>query len=274
MILIASTWSFSPLREDDDGAERFVDIVEEIQGKVRWYFAVVLWRLDNLSGKGMRTEEMVSVLLWTLTLPSTSCISEQFRNIQQVTSLILHCKTMCCCKRTSPSTSCHVGNISEIHSNNQKWIDPRRKKSPKKQAVRVFSLQWTRWTMIKAWKKVDATWTSQGSHHTEILGDLIKIHCIGAIGSSLRREELQFCQTRSHAIVLYNTLPVICIETAACMKTKEALHYNRYQSPKLPRVILKPNSQSKHLSDSERGSQNSLYQKKHFQQDICGPGWD
>ena len=54
-----------------------------------------------------------------------------------------------------------------------------------------FSLQWTRRTMIKAWKKVVATWTSQGSHHTEILGD-IKIQCIGAIGSSLRREDCNF----------------------------------------------------------------------------------
>ena len=55
-----------------------------------------------------------------------------------------------------------------------------------------FSLQWTRWTTIKAWKKFHANWTSQGSHHTQILGDLIKIQCIGAIWSSLRRKDCNF----------------------------------------------------------------------------------
>ena len=34
---------------------------------------------------------------------------------------------------------------------------------------------------------------------------------------------LQFYQTRSHAIVLYNTLPAVHIEKAVCMKTKENL---------------------------------------------------
>ena len=31
---------------------------------------------------------------------------------------------------------------------------------------------------------------------------------------------LQFYQTRSHAIVLYNTLPAVCIETAVCLKLR------------------------------------------------------
>ena len=55
---------------------------------------------------------------------------------------------------------------------------------------------------------------------------------------------LQFYRTRSHAIVLYNTVPAVCIEKAVCMKTKEELYHKVYLSPKLPRVILKPNSQS------------------------------
>ena len=59
-----------------------------------------------------------------------------------------------------------------------------------------------------------------------------------------QKKGLQFYQTRSHAIVLYNTLPAICIEKAVCMKTKEELFHKVCQSPRLPRVILKPNSQS------------------------------
>ena len=86
-----------------------------------------------------------------------------------------------------------------------------------------------------AWKKLDATWPSQGSHHPKILGDFVKAQCTGAILSS--QKGLQFYQTRSHAIVLYK-LPEICFEKAVCMKTKEELYHKENQSPRLPRVVL------------------------------------
>ena len=75
----------------------------------------------------------------------------------------------------------HVGNVSEIHAIIRSGLIPGGRSLKKGQAVRVFSLQRTRWTTVKTWKKFDATWTSQGSHHTKILGDIIKIQCIGAI---------------------------------------------------------------------------------------------
>ena len=60
----------------------------------------------------------------TLTLPNTSCISRQFKDIQEVISLILHCKTMYCCQRTSPSTSTKVyfmtGSLANLKSS---WVD-------------------------------------------------------------------------------------------------------------------------------------------------------
>ena len=37
-------------------------------------------------------------------------------------------------------------------------------------------------------------------------------------------ERIAIYQTRSQAVVFYNTLPAVCIEKAVCMKTKEALH--------------------------------------------------
>ena len=57
-------------------------------------------------------------------------------------------------------------------------------------------------------------------------------------------ERIAVHQTRSHAIVFCNTPPAIGIEEAVCMKTKEELYQKVCQSPRLPRVMLKPNSQS------------------------------
>ena len=41
----------------------------------------------------------------------------------------------------------------------------------------------------------------------------------------VRKRGLQLYQTRSHAIVLYNTLHPICIEKAVCTKTKQELYH-------------------------------------------------
>ena len=58
-----------------------------------------------------------------------------------------------------------------------------------------------------------------------------------------QRKGLQFYQTRSHAIALFNTLPGICIEQVVYMKTGEDLYCKVHQSPRLPRVVPTPNLQ-------------------------------
>ena len=54
---------------------------------------------------------------------------------------------------------------------------------------------------------------------------------------------LQFHQTRSNAVILYDTLPAEFIEKAICMKTKDQL-YTRESVILRPCVVLKANSQS------------------------------
>ena len=58
-----------------------------------------------------------------------------------------------------------------------------------------------------------------------------------------QRRGLQFYQTRSHAITLSSTLPLICIEKVVCMKTGEELHCKVYRSRRPRRLTLVPNSQ-------------------------------
>ena len=58
-----------------------------------------------------------------------------------------------------------------------------------------------------------------------------------------QRKGLQFYQTRSSAIALFNTLPAICIEEAVYMKTEEEKFCKVYRSPRLPRAVFTPNLQ-------------------------------
>ena len=65
-----------------------------------------------------------------------------------------------------------------------------------------------------------------------------------------QRKGLEFYQTRSHAIALFNSLTAMCIEKVVYMKTGEELYCTVSQSQRLPRVVL--------TSNSRHGRQNPL----------------
>ena len=71
---------------------------------------------------------------------------------------------------------------------------------------------------------------------------------------------VQFYQTRSHAIVLYDTLPAVCIENVVCMKTKDELFQKVRLTPRLPRVILRSNSQIGLQDQQEQDARTSYDQ--------------
>ena len=57
-----------------------------------------------------------------------------------------------------------------------------------------------------------------------------------------QKKGLQFYQTRSNAIVFYNTLFAICIAKVVYVKSGEESYNKVFESPRLPRkAVLKPN---------------------------------
>ena len=49
-----------------------------------------------------------------------------------------------------------------------------------------------------------------------------------------QRKGLKFCQTRSNAVLLYDTLPAYCISKAIAMKSEEIIYQKVYVSPQPP----------------------------------------
>ena len=58
-----------------------------------------------------------------------------------------------------------------------------------------------------------------------------------------KKQDCSSIKTRSHAIALFNTQPASCIERVVFMTSGEELYCIVHQSPRLPRVVLTPNSQ-------------------------------
>ena len=75
-----------------------------------------------------------------------------------------------------------------------------------------------------------------------------------------QEKELQFYQTRSHAIVLYDTLPAVCIEKVVCMKPKDEQNQKVRLTPRAPRVVLKSTSQITLQDQREQDARTSYDQ--------------
>ena len=72
---------------------------------------------------------------------------------------------------------------------------------------------------------------------------------------------LQFCQTKSNAVLLYDTLPAEFIEKAISMKTKDRLYQRESVILRL-RVVLKANSQNHLGKDSSVQEARSSWESR------------
>ena len=138
------------------------------------------WQKEEDRRKGFSTA-------WTLILPIISCISEQSKDTQEVLSLILLCKTMHCCRMTSPSTSTTSGTLTTCTPSRVDWF--REEEVSKGTNSQCFSQPWTRCTPIKISKKFNTIWTNPESRCTKTLGEFTTIQYIGTIWSSFREED-------------------------------------------------------------------------------------
>ena len=163
------------------------------------------------------------------TLPINSCTFEQFNNIQEKVLLILRCKTTYCCRKDLPKYLYHVGNANELNSiiGNGLILGG---KGLKRGRQAVFFTTEDENCMGETPR--DST-KPRNATHKNTWKRLQNTICWCNL--KLAQEKgLQFYQTRSHAVVLYDTLPAAFIEKAVCMKTQAELCQKVRLTPRLP----------------------------------------
>ena len=98
----------------------------------------------------------------------------------------------------------HVGTVSEIHSIIRSGLIPGGRSLKRDRQSVFFHCSEPDGRRSKIWKELNTIWTNPESHRRNILGDLIKIRCIGAIKSSLRRKDCNFIK-HDHTQSLFQT---------------------------------------------------------------------
>ena len=185
----------------------------------------------------------------TRTILRNSCTFAQSNDIQEVQS-ILHCKTMYCYQKVSPSIFITSENGKEFRSIVNHGLIPGVSLKTGRQAVfftvvnPMDSQDGLGETLCDLSQGRSAPYKNTWKHFQDTI-----FWCNLKLAQQRR---LQFYQTRSNAVILYDTLLAEFIEKAICMKTKDQL-YQRESVILRPRVALEANSQS--------GSQDLLVQE-------------
>ena len=110
------------------------------------------------------------------------------------------------------------------------------------------------WYMHKAWKK----------HQNTVYWVNISL---------AQKKGLKFYQTRSNAIILYETLPAYCIPKAIVMKSEEIIYEKVYASPQPPPKISFKDNWMKELGSEVAGDGEDSQQKPTKNQTSnCGTG--
>ena len=87
------------------------------------------------------------------------------------------------------------------------------------------------------------------------------------------KKEFKFFQTRSNAIILYDTLPACCIPKAIMMGTGEVIIEKVFASPRpLPKISFKDNWMKELCSEVAGGGKDSQQTQPNTQNPIVGTG--
>ena len=183
-----------------------------------------------------------SSIAWIDSLLVPSYIFEQFKATLEENTLILHSQDNVLLPSDFAGLIYQRWKLPGYALDHSIWIDSRWQRRQEMETCGICSLQpWTQ-MFIDHYREKDYDVTKPRiAACTNTIGRYTNTQCIGVIWELLRAEGLQFYQTRSHAIILHNILPPMCIEKVVVSKSGEERKNKTYQSLVAPqRIVLKP----------------------------------
>ena len=215
-------------------------------GQTKWRSNSLLLRIGHLNNgyqfwQKVEDRRKGSNIAWTRTFLRNSCTFEQSKDMQEEQS-ILHCKTMYCYQKVTPSfLSRRKRKRIEVNSENNALIPGGVSLKTGSHAVfftivnQVDNQDGFGETLCDLPKARTAPYKNTWKHSQDpVFWSNLKF---------AQQRGLQFYQRSSNAVALYDTLPAEFIWKAICMKTKGQL-YQRERVILSHRVVLRANSQS------------------------------
>ena len=151
----------------------------------------------------------------------------------------------------------HFGCANNLHSIiNSGLIPGSQKFEQKTDSILSACESWGQWTQ-RSWENRLAS-TASCTIHTDSVEETSKHGVLGRHQTCSKKKGLKFYQTRSNAIILYNTRPVYCIPKAIKMETGEIMYEKVFESPlPPPKISLRNNWMKEVGSEVARQAESS-----------------
>ena len=198
------------VHREDDGAVRFDDLADKFKAKFdgtsQWSIAVWITFLAKGGGPKKKFSYCLN--------PNSSKHFLYFRAIQgnsEGTLVDLPLQDTVLLPDDFAEYINHIGNAHDMHSIIQSGLTPG-EKSLKMDRPSVF---FTAVNPVYAHQDLEEVQYYPDKPRIMVYKNTWRVHLKTVFWCNLKlaqRKGLQFCQTRSHAIALFNTLPAICVE--------------------------------------------------------------
>ena len=224
----SSSWSSTSRRRWSNWILELLGISSERSCAIS---TLVWWNVEEQNGRRRRKQEKISILYWSIrtrnSLSPSSSRSFRTQSHWSFTTgqcvnyerfLRVHLSHRMCNQFNTPS------QIQDWYREDKIWAKENRQYS-----LRLW-IRWTRNTKIR----MRLTWKHHVLHGTSTkTGEDIKtVYWVDI--QHVQPKEFKFYQTRSNAIIFYDTLPAYCISKVVVTESGEIIHEKVYASPRLP----------------------------------------
>ena len=255
---IASTWSNSTSRRRR--SSRIQNLRVNVSFRIYVFSALVNSDMAELLAKKKWCKRRDISIVWIHTLLTPSYAFEQFKVILEENTLILHCKTTCCYSATSPSTSTTFEAPTICTRSFNKGLILGGKDVKKGRHAMFFT------DLIEQHRERNYDVTK---HRIAVYKHNWQVHQNTVYWCNLRVAQskgLQFHQTRSNAIIPYNTSPAVQKVKRRIVQQKKRISLLLYRK----RIVLKWNLHYARQDTTSCDARTSLdHSSKH--RETCAP---
>ena len=251
---LSSSWSSTSRRRWSD----WILEIKRLSSERIWEFSILVWwNVEEWNGRRRRQQEKISILYWFIrTRNSSSPSSPRSFRTQSHWSFITGQ-----CVNSGQFLRVHWSRLMCNHFafHHKFRIDTREHKIGAK--GRRYS--WRLWIFMNKEHKDPNNIDMEAPRLAWYKQKQWKIHqdTVYWVDIKLAQQKgFKFYQTRSNAIILYDTVPAYCIPKAIVMETGEIIHEKVYASPRPPPKIFLKDNWMKELDSEVAGSSGDSQQ--------------
>ena len=222
------------LPREEDGAIEFWRLKDDLRNHVCAFSTLVWWKVEEYNGRRRRQQEKKSILYWSVRTRNLYLRALQGHSGRDPTDPALQDDEMI--PNNFLEYSFHIGCVVKLHSITNSGLIAGGQNSSKDRQTVFFTAVNPMHKNHKDPQELDLTKPRLASYKQKWERHQDTVFCWIDIQFA-QRKGLKFYQTRSNAIILYNTFSAHCVSKVIVVKSEEIICQKVHVSPRAPPTI-------------------------------------